>query len=815
MNNKNKSKNKLWLKTLGIMSVVLLMTTTLPVLENNMQEVDAAGEYIRTFNNTSTGQTGANSNNSSGTLGGSISMSGGMYLWTVPYTGVYEIDTHGAGGGLATGYAPSYPGRGANMVSTFNLTAGTVLKILVGQKGVDASHGGGGGGGTFVSTTANNPLIVAGGGGGAQQSTSNPSIVDASLTTTGKGFSGAANTLGGGGGGGFSINGQNGNGIGGASFINGGVGGANSNTMSGPGGFGGGGGAEWTQYGTGGGGGGYGGGGSGTFTSAGLAGYYLVGGGSSYSSGNMVSSGVGNTGHGLVIITSLNPTVTSITPPNGTSFQDSFVNLGWAVNTSGTLEYQVKAGKTSGGTDILGITSTNTTATHKLLIPAGTPGNTTIYVNVRARNSSGWGDWKEQTLLFANNMPSTTATFTTAQKDLSNSLDERTMDFSIDTVVDPDNFNYVKLYAEIQGVAGSKKQLGSNLTGPVSWTKKDYKLKVIPTFKATGSTYDLVVVDAANENTIYATLLDDRAMQAGGAAAPESFTFLIYAEDYQNSLNTKLSTSVYKTIGITIDTRNYLPRTFNVTHDINNRIMSANQGFNRVKVDGSVDELDPTDDINVYYTVKLASDKVAGKYVVNPATDTFIKKITSTGSGASGTFTATYTIQETLANGDYVLLVYGADSRNGIGDPVAMNFTVNKTNPDIRFYANYNGNVLATAERQILAKNSKLKMYFSAYDYTTFEYAGYIVRVGQQSDSGTYEDLKIRGAFTNDVPSQFIGVDLSDPLFNKGDMLVFKFRAISSTGVVIKKDVRVLIGDQVNTVADVADTKIPNTLLDK
>ena len=51
-------------------------------------------------------------------------------------------------------------------------------------------------------------------------------------------------------------------------------------------------------------------------------------------------------------------------------------------------------------------------------------------------------------------------------------------------------------------------------------------------------------------------------------------------------------------------------------------------------------------------------------------------------------------------------------------------------------------------------------MYFSAYDYTTFEYAGYLVHANQQNTSGSYDDLKIRGAFTNDVPSQFIGVDL-------------------------------------------------------
>ena len=119
----------------------------------------------RTFNNTSTGYMGANSNNSSGALGGSISMSGGIYYWTVPATGTYEIDVYGAQGGNGTGSGTSTGGRGARVRGEFDLTVGQRLKILVGQQG-GSNSAGGGGGGSFVTYDNNVPLIVAGGGGG-------------------------------------------------------------------------------------------------------------------------------------------------------------------------------------------------------------------------------------------------------------------------------------------------------------------------------------------------------------------------------------------------------------------------------------------------------------------------------------------------------------------------------------------------------------------------------------------------------------------------------------------------------------------------
>ena len=46
------------------------------------------------------------------------------------------------------------------MSGTFSLTSGYVLKILIGQKGLDS----GGGGGTFVVSGTNSALLIAGGG---------------------------------------------------------------------------------------------------------------------------------------------------------------------------------------------------------------------------------------------------------------------------------------------------------------------------------------------------------------------------------------------------------------------------------------------------------------------------------------------------------------------------------------------------------------------------------------------------------------------------------------------------------------------------
>ena len=58
------------------------------------------------------------------------------------------------------------------MKGIFNLTRGTLQKMLVGQAGSTGNFGallheggGGGGGGTFITSSSNTALIVAGGGG--------------------------------------------------------------------------------------------------------------------------------------------------------------------------------------------------------------------------------------------------------------------------------------------------------------------------------------------------------------------------------------------------------------------------------------------------------------------------------------------------------------------------------------------------------------------------------------------------------------------------------------------------------------------------
>lgn len=94
----------------------------------------------------------------------------GIQEWTVPSTGMYHITAIGACGGELQGtYYPGFPGTGATIEGDFMLTAGTVLNIVVGQKGTYGDNGSGGGGGSFVFTGAPGGaglMIAAGGGGG-------------------------------------------------------------------------------------------------------------------------------------------------------------------------------------------------------------------------------------------------------------------------------------------------------------------------------------------------------------------------------------------------------------------------------------------------------------------------------------------------------------------------------------------------------------------------------------------------------------------------------------------------------------------------
>ncbi|XP_068706582.1 uncharacterized protein [Montipora foliosa] len=114
--------------------------------------------------------------------------------FSIPNSGRYKIKAWGARGGTHSynyGDNPGtyYGGKGAFKEGTFTLSKGTVLNIVVGQKGGDSvevkggrstgrtaaelglsvedNAGTGGGGGSFVYTTSNVLLLAAGGGGGA------------------------------------------------------------------------------------------------------------------------------------------------------------------------------------------------------------------------------------------------------------------------------------------------------------------------------------------------------------------------------------------------------------------------------------------------------------------------------------------------------------------------------------------------------------------------------------------------------------------------------------------------------------------------
>lgn len=113
-------------------------------------------------------------------LAGQVTSNNGIQQWTVPASGLYEIEAYGAQGG---GSLTRPGGQGARMKGEFLLTGGTQLNIVVGQTGLISSGATpsgnrGGGGGSFVWNPAQpaQPIIAAGGGGG-----SNVSITGAGL----------------------------------------------------------------------------------------------------------------------------------------------------------------------------------------------------------------------------------------------------------------------------------------------------------------------------------------------------------------------------------------------------------------------------------------------------------------------------------------------------------------------------------------------------------------------------------------------------------------------------------------------------------
>ena len=314
--------------TKGLKVLVILFLT----LVNNMYY-----SQITTYSFTTCGLTGpvgptqANANTAylATNLNGSVTVTGGIQSFTIPTNGLYRIVAAGAsGGGTNSGFGC----RGRIVQGEMNFTAGTVLKILVGQQGQDGSNSptsksSAGGGGSYVTTFTNGPIVVGGGGGGYHLPlTGAVALSDAPFTNNGNnslcgtgtgglngnGGTGSNSNGWGGGGGGFNTNGTaagNCPGTGGTSFVNGGAGGGTCNNTSG--GFGGGGGTHGFTGGGGGGGGYSGGGGSNQGFSPNAG-----GGGGSYTLAGMTNvADLGlNFGNGFVNITRLcNITLTNIT----------------------------------------------------------------------------------------------------------------------------------------------------------------------------------------------------------------------------------------------------------------------------------------------------------------------------------------------------------------------------------------------------------------------------------------------------------------------------------------------------------------------
>lgn len=232
---------------------------------------------------------------SSTSLAGAVTIAPvqGVQSWTVPATGSYTLVLAGASGGLVQNKPLLLRGLGAVLTTRLALTQGAVLKIMVGQAGPAGANDAGGGGGTFVvsGTTA---LAVAGGGGGAGSDSGNAHDASTSISPS-LGYSSSTNDAWGGGGSGFGVNstiagpyaGQS------YSFLSGGVGGGvAANTCGGnyqsAGGFGGGGGGGCA-------GGGAGGGYTASVASSGA-------GGTTYTSGTMLSVAATNPGAGYVTI---------------------------------------------------------------------------------------------------------------------------------------------------------------------------------------------------------------------------------------------------------------------------------------------------------------------------------------------------------------------------------------------------------------------------------------------------------------------------------------------------------------------------------
>jgi hypothetical protein len=328
-------------------------------------------QTVYTFTNAgATGRTGptqvqVNAAYSGSSLAGAVTINTqGIQEWTVPVTGNYTIAAYGAQGARSGGL-------GAAITGTFSLTQGSVIKIVVGQMGIDGTTsgttytGGGGGGGTFVMKSPYNNaasiLVIAGGGGGLTNYGSTTTLHGQSGNNGGSTYNNGGGSNGSGGnngisdgpgagGGGLLTNGTAGDnpGItppgGGLAFVNGsagGISGYSGSLYGGDGGFGGGGGAYNNTYTRSGGGGGYSGGQGG-----GWSGQQSGGGGGSYNSGtNQTNTSGARSGHGQVVITFV---------PGGFTFAYIGSSHAWTV-PAGVSSINIEAWGAQGGTETSGM----------------------------------------------------------------------------------------------------------------------------------------------------------------------------------------------------------------------------------------------------------------------------------------------------------------------------------------------------------------------------------------------------------------------------------------------------------------------------
>jgi hypothetical protein len=279
----------------------------------------------------------------------SFSATGALQLYLVPESGRYVIEAAGAQGG---GNPAARGGKGARLRGVFQLRAGDLLNLVVGQQGLPGlnlapvddddsalipsaradsvpalSRGGGGGGGTFVwknTLTGGRPgwpLLAAGGGGGGGLEPGGEAVVTPDAARGhgpgSRNGHGGSSDLGvfyysGGGGTGWLTPGVHGAGptyCQGGTQWDGGAGASFGGYMGGHGGYGGGGGGCFFRAGAGGGGGYSGGsGGGGRLSRSG-------GGGSSYNAGAEPFNVPGvQGGDGWVRISCLSPGVTIAVP---------------------------------------------------------------------------------------------------------------------------------------------------------------------------------------------------------------------------------------------------------------------------------------------------------------------------------------------------------------------------------------------------------------------------------------------------------------------------------------------------------------------